>query len=114
MGDMPPRIQRQRIKGWRMPEGAVFVGRPTLWGNPWIPGSPGRVRLGEANFPLNIEGTLEHDLTAAQAVELYRQLVMTIAHQEAWSLPARLNDRGLYYARIWLRTRRAAVSPVVV
>lgn len=29
------RIQRQRTKGWRMPEGAVYVGRPSQWGNPW-------------------------------------------------------------------------------
>ena len=29
------RIQRKRTKGWRMPEGAVYVGRPTVWGNPW-------------------------------------------------------------------------------
>lgn len=33
--EMPKRIQRQRIKGWRMPEGAVYVGRPTKWGNPF-------------------------------------------------------------------------------
>lgn len=32
----PMRIQRMRIKGWRMPEGAVYVGRPTKWGNPFI------------------------------------------------------------------------------
>lgn len=32
---MPKRIQRKRIKGWRMPEGAVYVGRPTKWGNPF-------------------------------------------------------------------------------
>jgi hypothetical protein len=31
----PVRIQRRRTKGWRMPEGAVYVGRPTLWGNPF-------------------------------------------------------------------------------
>jgi hypothetical protein len=31
----PKRIQRQRTKGWRMPEGAVYVGRPTQWGNPF-------------------------------------------------------------------------------
>jgi hypothetical protein len=31
----PRRIQRQRAKGWRMPEGAVYVGRPTRWGNPY-------------------------------------------------------------------------------
>lgn len=30
---MPKRIQRKRVKGWRMPEGAVYVGRPTKWGN---------------------------------------------------------------------------------
>lgn len=32
---MPKRIQRRRTKGWRMPEGAVYVGRPSQWGNPW-------------------------------------------------------------------------------
>ena len=31
----PKRIQRRRTKGWRMPAGAVYVGRPTKWGNPW-------------------------------------------------------------------------------
>lgn len=29
----PKRIQRKRTKGWRMPEGAVYVGRPSRWGN---------------------------------------------------------------------------------
>lgn len=32
----PQRIQRKRTKGWRMPEGAVYVGRPTRWGNPFV------------------------------------------------------------------------------
>lgn len=32
---MPRVIKRRRTKGWRMPEGAVYVGRPTAWGNPW-------------------------------------------------------------------------------
>ena len=31
----PKRIHRRRIKGWRMPPNAVYVGRPTKWGNPW-------------------------------------------------------------------------------
>lgn len=35
MTDKPKRIQRRRTKGWRMPEGAVYVGRPTKWGNPF-------------------------------------------------------------------------------
>lgn len=29
------RIQRRRTKGWRMPPNAVYVGRPSSWGNPW-------------------------------------------------------------------------------
>lgn len=32
---MPQRIQRKRTKGWRMPEGAVYVGRKSKWGNPF-------------------------------------------------------------------------------
>lgn len=30
---MPKRIQRKRTKGWRMPPNAVYVGRPSKWGN---------------------------------------------------------------------------------
>ena len=37
---MPERIQRQRAKGWRMPPGAVYVGRPSKWGNPFRVGDP--------------------------------------------------------------------------
>jgi len=33
---MPQRLQRRRTKGWRMPPGAVYVGRPTEWGNPFV------------------------------------------------------------------------------
>jgi hypothetical protein len=29
------RIQRQRAKGWRMPAGAIYVGRYGPWGNPF-------------------------------------------------------------------------------
>lgn len=35
---MPERIQRKRTKGWRMPEGTVYVGRGSKYGNPWIVG----------------------------------------------------------------------------
>lgn len=30
------RIQRRRSKGWRMPEEAVLVCRPSEWGNPFV------------------------------------------------------------------------------
>ncbi len=28
-------VKRQRTKGWRKPEGAVYVGRPSRWSNPF-------------------------------------------------------------------------------
>jgi hypothetical protein len=34
------RIQRKRTKGWRMPADAVYVGRPTIWGNPFVHPDP--------------------------------------------------------------------------
>jgi hypothetical protein len=37
----PTRIQRSRRKGWKMPANAVYVGRPTKWGNPFRLGNPG-------------------------------------------------------------------------
>lgn len=32
---MPIRVQRKRVKGWRMPENTLYVGRPSKWGNPF-------------------------------------------------------------------------------
>ena len=32
---MPERIQRKRVKGWKMPENTVSVCRPGQWGNPF-------------------------------------------------------------------------------
>lgn len=32
----PKRIQLSRAKGWRKPEGAVVVSRPSKWGNPFL------------------------------------------------------------------------------
>lgn len=33
---MPDRIQLSRAKGWRKPEGAIVVARPSKWGNPYL------------------------------------------------------------------------------
>ncbi len=38
----PKRIQRLRTKGWRMPPGASYVGRPSRRGNPWTVQHEGR------------------------------------------------------------------------
>jgi hypothetical protein len=36
----PRRIQRRRTTGWRMPTEAAYVGRPTIYGNPFRIGVP--------------------------------------------------------------------------
>ena len=62
MSTAPKRIQRKRTKGWQMPEGAVYVGRPTKWGNPWKVGAK-VMRNGQFSA---IE-------TPAEAVEMFRR-----------------------------------------
>lgn len=32
---MPQRIQRKRIKGWKLPDNTIIVTRPGKWGNPF-------------------------------------------------------------------------------
>lgn len=68
MNDRPTRIQRSRLAGWRMPAGAIYVGRPTRWGNPW--------RIGLARCGCRSVGECSHNMfrteTAEEAVEIYR------------------------------------------
>lgn len=93
----PRRIQRRRVKGWRMPEGAVYVGRGTRWGNPFrvgktqmrsprLDGQPGweyEGRLcktsGERHAFHHGDGQVTwHDIrdaTAQECVDLYREWV---------------------------------------
>lgn len=47
----PQRIQRKRTKGWRMPEGAVYVGRPSRWGNPFQDGPSSLARMPAIHHP---------------------------------------------------------------
>lgn len=72
MSRPPQRIQRKRTKGWRMPEGAIYVGRPTIWGNPW--------RVGSTGWTINPGGHINRDphppLTEQQAVDSYRNSVV--------------------------------------
>lgn len=95
----PKRIQRKRTAGWRMPAGAIYVGRPTKWGNPFALDSPsGLARVPAVHNPdkpWEYEGRISaagmrHDyhhpggkitvchiraMTAAESVECYRALV---------------------------------------
>lgn len=35
MTTKPHRVQRKRTKGWRKPKNTIYVGRGTIWGNPF-------------------------------------------------------------------------------
>lgn len=68
------RIQRSRRRDWRMPDDAVYVGRPSTWGNPY--------KLGGRN-PV----TGRKIETLEEAVELYRAEIATMMtdHPERYS-----------------------------
>ena len=95
----PKRIQLRRTKGWRKPEGAVVVSRPSKWGNPFIFGDyTGLARVPAVFDPsadweyegrISADGT-RHDffhpdgrvtichvryMTRAEVVETYRRLL---------------------------------------
>ena len=54
----PHRVVRRRTKNWKMPGNTIYVGRPTVWGNPFVVG-------------LELIGGKK--LTAAKSIALYRQ-----------------------------------------
>jgi hypothetical protein len=47
---MPERVQLSRRRGYRKPEGAVVVARPSRWGNPWMILTPGGRQLAVERF----------------------------------------------------------------
>lgn len=61
-----------------MPPDTIYVGRPTVWGNPYVVGS--QLLTGET-------------LTAAKAVELYRQHVLEVF--DLRTIRTRLGGRNL-------------------
>lgn len=72
---MAERIQRRRTKGWRMPEGAVYVGRPSRWGNPFRVGAPEAYWMGPGmSSPFRPQPVPRMD--AQHVTDIYRQMVV--------------------------------------
>lgn len=79
---MPQRIQRKRTKGWRMPEAAVNVTRPGVWGNPFVlaPARSGRLLRRNDMWSVSYQGAVlvRYDtkrLAVADAVDRFRRLL---------------------------------------
>jgi hypothetical protein len=81
---MPSRIQRSRAKGWRMPPGAIYVGRPTRFGNP---------------FPVDIYGR-------DRAVDLFRRWMLGPMSMEELSTLSHYPEGSMVMER---RVMRAAI-----
>src|SRR5690242_10158178 len=68
------RIQLRRTKGWRKPEGAVVVARPSRWGNPFTI-KPVRNDWGERMFavlwPDGEDVDWCHDMQDARRLAVY-------------------------------------------
>lgn len=73
---VPSRIQRRRTRGWTMPDGAVYVGRPTKWGNP---------------FRIDIDGS------AAACVDKYRKRIggNVWTYPNKWDIKENLRGKDL-------------------
>ena len=63
--NQPIRIQRRRVKGWRMPENTVYVGRGSTLGNPY--------KIGELIETDIMGGGTFVKITPAIAVELFEK-----------------------------------------
>lgn len=90
----PKRIQLRRTKGWRKPEGAIVVARPTRFGNPFVVGSQCSLSGFDADG-MSFDG-VSVTMTRSMAVEAYRDLMI-----------GRLDTYGsehpddLVYVQIW-------------
>lgn len=96
----PTRIQLRRSKGWRKPEGAVVVARPSRWGNWWKVkhdhlGWKAEFAPGPDLLPYGVAPTGDDDDAEARArqvaVDKYRRDIRD-AERGLFSAPFRVAD----------------------
>jgi len=98
---MPKRIQRSQAKGWKMPHGAVYVGRGSIWGNPFKVGEPCGVFDGKDGRGLGLMDQVEilvPMLTREQCVEFYGEMVRGFLRPELY--PAGHNWRAAFAGKM--------------
>jgi hypothetical protein len=75
----PERIRLSRRKGWRLPDGAVNVARPSKWGNPFVVGQDGTRAQCVEFYALLAGGYL--CLTAKAEIEPQRRVMAMMKSQ---------------------------------
>lgn len=84
---MANRIQRKRVRGWRMPPHAVYIGRPSKWGNPFeIYYDPSKRlwRIGKEEYSHRL-------LAQKRAVDLFRGWLLS-CERDALAMRASLEE----------------------
>lgn len=79
---MPKRIQRKPVKGWKVPEGAVYVGRPTKWGNPYVLGCVTSYR----KFGIHMEFKVDSYREAVALFERWAEQRDPLVPRSGWNL----------------------------
>lgn len=128
---MPKRIQRRRTKGWRMPEGAVYVGRtgagPSLdYGNRYAVGEiihhvddtmvtvrdrAHAVQLYREWFAWQVEFGYAHDLTDLRGRDLACWCGLCPAHRDGLPLGVKCVDCSPCHADVMLELANADPEP---
>lgn len=85
---MPERIQLSRQKGWRKPEGAIVVSRPSRWGNPFLVHEAG------------LNGCERHDFNCVVTPEI---AVTRLRHAILWPISGEPGYPTLGEIRVHLR-----------
>ena len=78
MATKPVRIQRKRTKGSGMPKNAVYVGRPTRFGNPFyiIPGETNGAVLAVERYRLWITQGIHNSLFAFRLPPISQEIAL--------------------------------------
>ncbi len=130
---MPQRIQRKREKGWRMPDGAVYVGRGTKWGNPFAYRTPYALMrepaVHEPGKPAEYEGRISSDgqyhpyclpggkiipctvryMTLAECVEHYRMAIVGPSASMLAAHPSAKKHGGWLTYRVYEGPKRLGI-----
>lgn len=88
---MANRLQRKRIKDWKMPPNSIYVGRPTKWGNPFVAeeADDGRFIVRSADSVVVIDRYKTLAEAKAGAVRLFRKYLKNNGSQ-----PGAVRDSG--------------------
>ena len=105
---VPVRVQRSRARGYRMPPNTVSVARPSIWGNPFVIGTPGipdaatAVRLYEHSLDGHWTPDLVAGLSDDDAARIY------LIYTDHLPIGAGSKLRAIDFARAMLRGKNLA------